>query len=72
MTRLEEVLEIKKEMKEIFRYVDTFNQHQKTRIKELEDRLEEIQSSCWHTYQNITLFQTVKKICSLCDFELNG
>ena len=39
------------------------------KINELEKKLLELQSSCWHVWETITLFTQIRQFCKKCDKE---
>lgn len=69
MTRLEEVLEVKEKIRKLNRFFGNMSKEQTKELKQLEDRLRELQSSCWHYFEIVVIFTHVKSICCRCDLE---
>lgn len=69
MTRLEEVLEVKEKIRKLNKYFGNFSKEQTKELEQLENRLKELQSSCWHYFETVVIFTNIKSICCRCDLE---
>jgi hypothetical protein len=60
------------EIKQILSNMDSFHKlkaEDKEKVSKLEEELLGIQHNCWHSWEKVILFSSIRMICSKCDKE---
>ena len=68
-TTIDEVIALKKEIKELIWRSSSLVPKEKQQLKDAEERLKNIQWNCSHWFETAVVFTSVRKFCSKCDFE---